>query len=604
MPRERWRLTQPVAPQLWLGVPPTTAQIRFLLPDHRAYVGQNGAPLDGSLLSPDCTGSVHLLAHAEDDEFIQHLRAFPSSECLSELFTLDAARAARVFSRPNQVQASERLLRDARRLRDDDDDAGLRRALLNLALYLRAGLYLQEKRLLADVPTAMHAHLRAGISTLFDKSELLFAEHGQAQGLGQEIALLTIAMHAEHRYLAEVERVFRRYVTRPLAPQAAGAAAPGAVLRSLTGLLQMVYNAHLRQQLIIAAQPALMHTLHAFATANRTALEGGAGAHLLRDAARESLRFMQYPQHRSAALRLAKQWLDAGGMTGTGSDLWLAAAETVKHHDVADCSRYGICDLERKLNRAVFGRSYRCGAIRLQAQNMPESRRAGVCARLREQGAAFHRLLPGNGRPAAGNQEKNRLQVSIFADYNNYTKYLPLLFGVENSIAGVYLEGKQTDPDRKMQIVVHEASWQRPALPVWNLAHLHAHALDGRFNLAGGHAAAAGEPTTIWWREGLAMLLGNGRNLAEGGGVPSGQVHRLSEIFDARHFGDGNIAHVRHCGYLALRFLFEHHREDIATLLALLRQGNFAAYRTALSLMGRHYDLEFATWQPHPGDFT
>jgi len=53
---------------------------------------------------------------------------------------------------------------------------------------------------------------------------------------------------------------------------------------------------------------------------------------------------------------------------------------------------------------------------------------------------------------------------------------------------------------------------------------------------------------------------------------------------------------VYHWGYLATRFMFENHRDQITAMLGYFRPGNYAAYRTFLASNQTSHDSEWNTW--------
>jgi len=65
---------------------------------------------------------------------------------------------------------------------------------------------------------------------------------------------------------------------------------------------------------------------------------------------------------------------------------------------------------------------------------------------------------------------------------------------------------------------------------------------------------------------------------------------------------------VYNWGYLATRFMFENHRDEISTVLADFRPGNYAAYRTFLAGMQTSHDTQWDAWltciNAHDGDTT
>lgn len=583
---DRDRLQQPPPPRLWHQLPPTHTQARYRLANHRITVGKPLKRPVESVVTAECSDAQRMATYS-GASLADYLVALPDVECTYGLFSLPPDLAATLYSPANLDAVAARFTREANRY------AGNNAALALLTLYLRAGYYLADNGGLSGLDASLVTRLRPVIARLLDGTAL-FGANPSANTTAQEIGLLITNMHDETSHLAAIARVFARYTNSEARPQAAEAARESTAARGLSGLLSVVYFAHYRGASSLATDPVLTRTLFAFASANRAALTPTESAFLLRDAARESLRFMQYPDLKPIVEQEAKSLLNVSSMTGADNDLWLAAAEAVKYYDAARCAEYGTCDLERRLSDAFLARKYTCGTIRMRAQAMTDDQFQSACSLMLNEESSFHRLLATQRKPVADDFNR-RLDVSVFDDYDQYSKYASLIYGIDTNNGGMYLEGDPSDPHNQARFIAHEASWLRPAFKVWNLEHEYIHYLDGRFNLYGDFARSTREPT-VWWIEGLAEYASKAQDNPDGVARVRNARYALSTIFGNTYTMRDYVDRAYGWGYMAVRFMFERHRPDVDAILQRFRAGDYFGYRALIQQIGTRYDEEFAQW--------
>ena len=294
------------------------------------------------------------------------------------------------------------------------------------------------------------------------------------------------------------------------------------------------------------------------------------------DAARELARFLQYPD---------LDWIDALGAAvaqvlrhynpfGRGGDVWIAAATVVIHYDA--CSRAGVCEQIADLERTILPVRHRCDDnVMIRARDLDARQLAAACDALERVAEAFHWRLRTNREPVADDFTALH-EVVAFANYNHYSRWSPLFFGNSTDNGGIYFEGDPSQPGNVSRHLGYVATWL-PDQPIWNLEHEYVHHLDGRFNLHGqfGHYRLSSHKT-LWWIEGLAEYLSRRDDNEQAVALASRGTRPLGEVLATTTYDEQGL--VYRWTYLAVRFMFERHREQIDKLLRHLRVGDYDAY--------------------------
>lgn len=577
---------QAPAPRLWRHRPPDEKLARYRLHDPKTLIGlRTGQPQRGKATA-SCRDTGEIARHAGDD-LANYLVGLPAADCTYGLFSLDAAPGARIYGAANLDAVARRFIAEAGRY----DGNGL--ALINLALYLRAGYYLSVGGVLPPFDPAVRTALRPAIRQLL--AGKLFAANVNDDATAQEVLLLITNLQDEPYYLDDMKRLIERYTNSPAHPQAAHDVRESTAARGFTGVLTVLFYAHFRAPGALTRDPGYATALNRFVLANQADLRGTESAYQLGDAARENVRFLQYPALRATVAQQTRQLLASSGMTGADDEIWLAAAEGIKYYDNARCAEYGTCDFEARLAALVLGKNHSCSpSVRIRAQQMTMAQMTSACGLMQQEENYFHRMLNTRRQPVADDLNAS-LEVAVFADYNNYGKYGSVLFGIDTNNGGMYLEGDPARADNQARFVAHEASWLRPLFKVWNLEHEYIHYLDGRFDLYGDFGVGTRQPT-VWWIEGLAEYLSqrNG-NQAAIDAARSGQ-YPLSWIFANDYSMPDYVNRAYRWGYMATRFMFERHRPDVDTIVARFRAGRYEDYQNLMRAIGTRYDNEFAAW--------
>jgi microbial collagenase len=597
---EHARLRQAPMPHARQSLPPSAEQSRYNLPvskkprhDLMPRQLRSSAPADAAFAAlaatPECKDMAKLATYS-GAALAEYLAGLPDYECTYGLFSLGAQQAAVIYSPANMSAVASRLTQEA---------AGYNASnmkLVNLVLYLRAGYYLAGAGTMPEPAAALAASLRAPIRQLAEGGAL-YQANAAADSTAMETFKLITNMHDELYYLSTVKGVVARFTNRSGYPNAADALKQNSAAGGLTGALTVLFYAHGRPggADLLKADLSYATTLNTFVAANKAALLGSSAAYQLTDAAGEAFRFMQYAALKAGVKPMVLNTLQGSSMTGADSGLWLAAASAVKYYDNAACAEYGTCNYEQQLADTVLKFSRQCSpSLRLRAQDMSEAQMTEVCAALQQEEGYAHAMLQ-TGRTPVASDNNSALELVVFDDYSNYSKYAGIIYDIGTDNGGMYLEGNPAQAGNQARFIAHEASWLRPAFKVWNLEHEYVHYLDGRYNMYGDFGASTAVPT-VWWIEGIAEYLSLKNNNQVAIDMARTRAYRLSEIFGNTYSMGDYTNRAYRWGYMATRFMMEKHRADVDGMLAKFRLGDYARYQTAISQIGTAYDNEFAAW--------
>ncbi len=234
--------------------------------------------------------------------------------------------------------------------------------------------------------------------------------------------------------------------------------------------------------------------------------------------------------------------------------------------------------------------------IKVWAQDMTNAQLNDTCNQLSAQESDFHNRLQ-TGQVPVANDYNDDLRVVVFDDYNQYDTYGYELFGINTNNGGMYIEGNPSDPNNQASFYAHEASWLRPEFEIWNLRHEYIHYLDGRFVSYGGFNHYPSN--MVWWSEGLAEYLSLGTDNPEAINMVKQlrnkrRRHDLSDIFNVTY--RSRVDDVYRWTYLAVRFMFERHYNEVLTMTDSLKNNNFSSYSSTLNSWSQSYENEFDSW--------
>ena len=336
-------------------------------------------------------------------------------------------------------------------------------------------------------------------------------------------------------------------------------------------------------------------TLFDFVTKNKSSLLGGTAAYQLSDAEREAFRFMQYATQKATVKPMVKSILSSSSIDGADSSLWLEAASAVEYYDNANCAEYNTCNFKTKLADGVLKYSHTCSpSLKIRAQDMTAAQLQESCTKLAAQESYFHKMMQTKNKPVA-DDFNSALELVVFDDYSNYSKYASIIYGIDTNNGGMYLEGNPATPGNQARFIAHEASWLRPAFSVWNLEHEYVHYLDGRFNMYGDFGAGTVKPT-VWYIEGLAEYLSLRNDNQKSIDAAKTGTYKLSTIFGNTYSMSDYTNRAYRWGYMATRFMNERHRGDLDFTVSKFRIGDYNSYQAYIANIGSKYDAEFAAW--------
>ncbi len=588
------RLAQPPKPQHRQSLPPTIEQSKYdLAPTTKPRYDLTPPKLNmvqPLAATPECK-NMDTLASYKGSALANYLVNMPDYECTYPLFSLTPAQAAVVYSPANVSAIVSRFSTEAFAYNATN------RAVVNLALYLRAGYYLAGSDIIAPIPASVTTSLRYPIQRLAEGTALYAANPTASTTAGETLRLIT-NMHDEAYYLPSMRKLVQRYTNSPTNPNAAEALKQPDASGGFTSALTVIYYSHFRPNAATDLQTngaAYSSALHNFVTKNKAALLNSSASYQLNDAATESYRFLQYPALKPTVQPQIMASLSSSTMTGTDSGIWLAAANAVKYYDNDNCASYGTCNYATKLADTVLKNSYTCSpTLRIRAQEMSTSQMQESCAILLKEEGYFHDMLQSGRKPVA-NDLNAALELVVFDDYANYAKYASVIYDIDTNNGGMYLEGNPATPGNQARFIAHEASWLRPTFTVWNLEHEYVHYLDGRFDMYGDFGAAITKPT-VWWLEGLGEYLSLRNNNQKSIDVAKRGTYSLSQIFGNTYSMADYTDRAYRWGYMATRFMFERHRNDVDAVVGKFRVGDFDGYQNYMNYIGTRYDSEFAAW--------
>lgn len=594
---ENQKLKQAPLPHARSVLPPSAEQIKFNLPPSKKdlqalYAHKKSSATSSTVMAAAPTTAckdMATMASYSGAALANYLVSLPDPECTYGLFSLSAAQGAGMYSATNMNAVASRFAQEASAYNASNI------ALVNLTLYLRAGYYLASDSTIPAPAASILSNLRAPIKQLIDGTAL-YAPNAAWSNTASEVFKLVTNLNDEAYYLPSVKNVFVRYTNTPANPNAVNGLLQTSAAGAFTGALTVMFYAHGRSAAASIIQDiSYPAALNNFVVNNKAALLNTSNAYQLSDTENEAFRFMKYPTLLPNVKPMVKNQLATSSMTGTDSDLWLNAASAVDYYDSANCSEYGTCNYKTQLANIVLKTSYTCSpSIKIRAQDMTTTQLQDSCNILGVEEGYFHNMLVTNQQPVANDNNKS-LELVVFDDYTNYSKYAGVLFGISTDNGGMYLEGDPADVNNQARFIAHEASWLRPVFSVWNLEHEYVHYLDGRFDMAGDFGAGVEKPT-VWWIEGVAEYLSHRNNYQAAIDAAKTGTYKLSTIFGNTYSMSDYVARAYRWGYMAVRFMNERHRSDVDAIVAKFRVGDYAGYQTYMNNIGTKYDAEFATW--------
>ncbi|HBY87688.1 MAG TPA: collagenase [Colwellia sp.] len=244
-------------------------------------------------------------------------------------------------------------------------------------------------------------------------------------------------------------------------------------------------------------------------------------------------------------------------------------------------------------------------SITIRSQALSRDKVVTACKELIAQEDRFHQIFNTRNKPVH-NDNNTSLRANFYSSNAEYVKYATEHFNMPTNNGGMYLEGYPERHNNHAEFVAYERNGG-----LWNLSHEYIHYLDGRFNRYGDycnglhddHAGPEFCPTPnlsyphgVWWSEGVAEYIAWGKNNPKAIMIASKKKYPLSELFNTSYNNNNGSDRVYRWGYLAVRFMMEHHRDKVEQSLVLSRQGDWAGYQTLMRSWSTSMDQQWFTW--------
>ncbi|EJL6308452.1 M9 family metallopeptidase [Vibrio cholerae] len=346
----------------------------------------------------------------------------------------------------------------------------------------------------------------------------------------------------------------------------------------------------------LAANTQHIDTLYRFALDNEWALETDA-EFLVYNALRETGRLLISPDAitKQKARHVMRQVIARYPLGSKHDKLWLAAVEMLHYYAPEVLQQLGI-DLDaakRDLAARILPNRFECqGPAIIRSQDLSDSQAAQACDVLDKKEQDFHQVANTGLAPVADDYN-TRVEVVVFANNSSYVNYSSFLFGNTTDNGGQYLEGNPADQNNQARFVAYRYA-NDADLSILNLEHEYTHYLDARFNQYGSFSDNLAHGHIVWWLEGFAEYMHYKQGYQAAVELISQGKLSLSDVFATTYSNDTN--RIYRWGYLAVRFMLEKHPQDVESLLALSRTGQFDQWAQSVKLLGERYNTEFSAW--------
>ncbi|MDX1301008.1 M9 family metallopeptidase [Photobacterium sp.] len=347
-------------------------------------------------------------------------------------------------------------------------------------------------------------------------------------------------------------------------------------------------------QIMLKHHPEYLDQLHQFIINNEWALDTPADI-LLSNAARELGRLLTSPDEKvkQKVMTILDDLLIRYPFGGKSDSIWIGIVEMLNHYAPEKAKALNLTTAKADLEKIVLPITFNCeGPAIIRAQKMTQKQAQASCDMLNDKETDFHQVVNSGYNPVS-NDSNDSVEVVVFDTNSDYITYSNFLFGNTTNNGGQYLEGKPSREDNQARFIAYRNEYAED-FSVLNLEHEYVHYLDGRFNLQGGFNDNLREGHIVWWIEGFAEYMTYKKNYTSANDQAEQQTYRLSEIFASTYSHD--LTRIYSWGYLAVRFMFERHPENIQPLLNLARLGRFKEWATTVKSLGKAYDHEFSDW--------
>ncbi|OHU86567.1 peptidase M9 [Pseudoalteromonas amylolytica] len=518
-------------------------------------------------------------ANSSGSQLVEQVKS-QGSNCVNELFTASSSDQVAIFtsSKMNTITDHARTLATSYTGLGGDE-------LKAMFLFIRAGFYVEFYNDAVTFDSQVAINVKSAIDVFVNNSHFYDNndEHGKVL---QEVITTMDSAELQHEYIDVVRQWLLRFDENY--------ANNRNMRNAVNGIFNILFRGQWNSEYVtkIKTDSALVSALVAFT--QKSWMVGSDSEFLITNSAGELARLTQYrPSDIDEAVTNGLKTLFSTYKSyGYGDSLWLNAADVASYF--GHCSEFNICNFEENLTQQVLSQIHQCSStIRIRAQEMTAVQLSSACDTMAAEETRFHTRLATNQTPVA-DDNNSFLQVNIFNSSNDYKKYAKVIFNIDTNNGGMYLEGDPSKTDNQANFVAYEASYAKADHYVWNLEHEYVHYLDGRFDLYGGFNAPTED--IVWWTEGVAEYIANQNdNQAAIDTIKDGSVYNLQQVFATTYDGFDQDRIYR-WGYLAVRFMFERHNDEVNKMLGKTRVGDWTGYKSLLNGWQVAYDAEFTQW--------
>ncbi|MFA0115667.1 collagenase [Vibrio sp. 10N.261.46.E11] len=528
--------------------------------------------------SPSC--DIEKLITQDSQELLDEIKR-QGYHCINNLQDMGETLETKVFTQKHMLAVAQQAALQSQSYQGKGD-----LHLATLFYFVRIGYYVEFYNKQITYSKSVQVAAKKAIDSLvnngnfFNKND----EHGYVL---TEVMTLMDSAKLQHEYIDIATQWIKRW-DRSYAESAQ-------MKNAMNSAFYLLYRglSYAPYKNIVGQKTDLAHALGDFSL--QTSLIGTQEEILLTNAARELARLSSIKNAPITPIvdDYLKKLFSSYPQIGDGGTVWLAAAEVVSFYK--RCGDFNVCNYQKGLYGKVFTRSSPCqNNITIASQAMSTDQVLNACKNLQNNEIRFHSQLETNRNPVR-NDLNTRLQVNAFKSVNEYEKYARLLFGIDSNNGGMYLEGTPSKAGNLAKFIAYQSPDSKPDHKVWNLEHEYIHYLDGRYNLFGSFTNPT-EPV-VWWAEGLAEYISkadvNPDALAT---LQDGSTYTLTAIFESSYVNTPPDR-IYSWGYLAVRFMFENHKDEVNKMLIKTRTGDWKGYKKIVDRWSTQYQAEFEKWQ-------
>ncbi|MGA4876147.1 collagenase [Streptomyces lydicamycinicus] len=510
-----------------------------------------------------------------------------TTDCVNTLFSVTGKDAYNVFREDQMVTVANAFQGGATTYPGNNSEH-----VWQLVLFLRAGYYVQSNHAddVGDYGPTLATASRGGLDAFFANSHTKEVTSDNGDVLG-EVIILSDSANEQARYLTTYKQVLSGY-------NSSYDDIPS-MLAAVNDVYTPLWRGNWNPEYVkaVTADPSIIDTLSAFALDHLDML-GTDNSYLDSNAGMNVARYVEHAALQEKVRPLMKGLLDASKISGPTAPLWVTVASQADAYDQANCSYFGVCDLSGQLTKAALPTTHSCDATHtVKAQSLTPEELDATCASVLAQGPYVQNLVKNNG-PIPG-QYESTIDLVVFGSRKDYQTYAGAIFGVDTNNGGITMIGDPTKPDNKPMSIMYQRSDDNgfPAR-IWNLNHEYTHYLDARDDMKGDFGQQTSVPD-IWWIEGLGEYISYSyRKITNTEAVSEAGKHtyKLSTLFQST-YDNSDVTRTYPWGYLAVRYMFEKHPQDIATMLEHFRTGDYAGgYAVYNTDIGTRYDADFDSW--------